>query len=348
MTFIPMLYQADPLKILLVDDSSSLRHSLSVQLKKQGHDVLEAVDAQDALQAFTRYRPDLVLLDVIMPGADGYFVARQIREIEAGQWTPIIFLSAKDSENDLWLGIEAGGDDYLTKPVSPVVLAAKLRAMQRLRAMGRRNLETSEALRQANAQLRHLSQTDELTGLYNRRGFDERLQVELRAAQRDQTPLTLMMCDIDFFKTYNDALGHVQGDICLQSMGSILRSACLRPRDHASRYGGEEFTLILPHTPKAGAMSYARGLQAVVRSANLPHPNSPISSHLTISGGITTCIPDESATTESLILRADEALYAAKALGRNRFFSFEMQADTLGQLADERTQRPVDPSTDPV
>ena len=334
-----MLYQADPLKILVVDDSISLRRSLTSQLKEQGHDVVAAEDAQEALVAFTRFRPDLVLLDVVMPGADGYYVARQIRLLESGQWTPIIFLSAKDSETDLWQGIEAGGDDYLIKPVSQVVLAAKLRAMQRLRSMGRRNQEISDQLRQANAQLRHLSHTDELTGLHNRRGFDECLQTELRSAQRDQTPLTLMLCDVDFFKTFNDTLGHVQGDACLQRLGAILRSVCLRPRDHAARYGGEEFALVLPHTPKSGAMTYARGLQAVLRGANLIYPSSPFNGQVTLSGGITTCIPDESATTESLILRADEALYAAKALGRNRFFSFEMQADTTGQLADERTHR---------
>ena len=323
-----MLYQADPLKILLVDDSVTLRRSLTAQLKDQGHDVTEAADAREALLTFSRYRPDLVLLDVVMPGADGYFVARQIRLIEAGQWTPIIFLSARDNDTDLWQGIEAGGDDYLTKPVSPVVLAAKLRAMQRLRTMGRRNTEISEELRQVNAQLRHLSLTDELTGLHNRRGFDECLQIELRGAQRDQTPLTLMLCDIDYFKTYNDTLGHVQGDACLKRLGAVLRSVCLRPRDHAARYGGEEFALILPHTPKSGAMTYARGLQAVLRNANLPHPGSECSEWLTLSGGITTCIPDEAATGESLILRADEALYAAKSLGRNRFFSFEMQSET--------------------
>lgn len=326
-----MLYQADPLKILLVDDSVTLRKSLTSQLTEQGHHVVEASDAQQALLAFSRIKPDLVLLDVVMPGADGYFVARQIRLLESGQWTPIIFLSARDNETDLWRGIEAGGDDYLTKPVSPVVLAAKLRAMQRLRAMGRRNQQISDELRAANAQLRHLSNTDELTGLNNRRGFDEYLQTELRSAQRDQTPLTLVMCDVDYFKPYNDNLGHVQGDACLQRLGTVLRSVCLRPRDHAARYGGEEFALILPHTPKSGAMTYARGLQAVLRSAAIPHPKSPFAQLITLSGGITTCVPDESATKESLILRADEALYAAKALGRNRFFSFEMQVDTTGQ-----------------
>mgnify|MGYP000861705377 FL=1 len=328
-----MHYQADPLKILLVDDSLTLRKALSNQLTEQGHQVVEAANAQDALLEFAKFRPDLILLDVVMPGADGYFVARQIRELEAGQWTPIIFLSAKDGDADLWQGIEAGGDDYLTKPVSKVVLTAKLRAMQRLRTMGRRNQEISEELRIANAQLRHLSQTDELTGLLNRRGFDECLLQELRSAQRDQTPLTLILCDIDYFKAFNDKLGHVQGDACLQRVGAILRSVCLRPRDQAARYGGEEFTLVLPHTPKSGAMTYARGLQAVLRQAAITHPGSPFEAKVTLSGGITTCVPDAAATCESLILRADEALYAAKALGRNRFFSFEMQADTTGQVA---------------
>ena len=247
--------QADPLRILLFDDSASTRQSLNLRLKEQGHSVVEAANAEEALLHFSQMRPDLVLLDVVMPGADGYFVARQIRLLEAGQWTPIIFLSARDGDADLSLGIESGGDDYLIKPVSPVVLAAKLRAMQRLRKMEQRNAEISEALRQANAQLRHLSVTDELTGLYNRRGFDETLQTELRSAQRDQTPLTLMMCDIDFFKAYNDELGHVPGDACLQRIGAILRSVCLRPRDLAARYGGEEFALILPDTPKSGAMT---------------------------------------------------------------------------------------------
>ncbi|MBK6649164.1 MAG: diguanylate cyclase [Betaproteobacteria bacterium] len=323
-----MQYQADPLKILLVDDSLALRKTLGRQLAEQGHLVAEALNAEEALLEFAKFRPDLILLDVILPGADGYFVARQIRELEAGQWTPIIFLSAKDGDADLWQGIEAGGDDYLVKPVSTVVLTAKLRAMQRLRSMGRRNQEISEELRVVNAQLRHLCQTDELTGLSNRRGFDEFLLQELRSAQRDKTPLTLILCDVDYFKLFNDTLGHVQGDACLQRIGAILRSLCLRPRDQAARYGGEEFALVLPHTPKSGAMTYARGLQAVLRQVAIAHPGSPFDSKLTLSGGITTCIPDASATCESLILRADEALYAAKALGRNRFFSFEMQSDT--------------------
>lgn len=321
----------DTLKVLVVDDSPTLRATVTRQLTEFGHEVADAADAQSALIEFARFKPDLVLLDVMLPGADGYYVAQQIRALESGQWTPIVFLSARDADEDLARGIEAGGDDYLVKPISATVLRAKLRAMQRLRGMSRRNQEISEALRHANAQLRHLSQTDELTGLQNRRGFDEALLQEVRAAQRDRIPLTLILCDIDFFKVYNDSFGHVAGDACLQRVATILRSVCLRPRDRAARYGGEEFALILPHTPKSGAMTYARGLQAVLRQAAIANPNSSVSELLTLSGGITTCIPDAGATCESLIQRADEALYAAKALGRNRFFSFEMKMDTTGQ-----------------
>lgn len=327
----PASHSADSLKILLVDDSPTLRHTVTRQLQEIGHEVEDASDAQSALLAFSQFKPDLVLLDVMLPGADGYFVARQIRELESGKWTPIVFLSARDADEDLARGIEAGGDDYLVKPISSTVLRAKLRAMQRLRGMSRRNEEISEALRHANTQLRHLSQTDELTGLQNRRGFDEAMLQELRSAQRDRIPLTLILCDIDFFKAYNDTFGHVAGDACLQRVAAILRSVCLRPRDKAARYGGEEFALILPHTPKSGAMTYARGLQAVLRQAAIANPKSAASEWLTLSGGITTCIPDAAATCESMIQRADEALYAAKALGRNRFFSFEMKADTTGQ-----------------
>lgn len=322
--YLPM----DPLRILLVDDSTSLRMQMAFVLTQQGHTVLEAADGPTAIDLFMRERPDLVLLDVEMPGQDGYSVARRVRQMESGVWTPIVFLSAHDRESDLWDGIESGGDDYLTKPVSPVVLAAKLRAMHRLRLMELRNREISEELRRVNLQLRNLSVTDELTGLLNRRAFDDHLQREIRSAQREGSNLTLIICDVDYFKRYNDTLGHQAGDACLKQVGAILKSACLRPRDLACRYGGEEFALILPSTPKSGALTYSRGLQAVLARTQLSHPESDLDGgRVTLSGGITTCIPDDKTTAEGMVMRADKALYTAKTLGRNRFFSFEMQTD---------------------
>jgi len=319
------------LTVLVVDDQDSIRVAIAAELDRAGHRVLEAHDATWALELFERHRPDLVLLDVTMPHLDGYWLARQLREREAGTWTPIIFLSARDQDLDLWRGIEAGGDDYLVKPVSPIVLAAKMRAMQRLHAMRTRLVGLSEELREANDRLRLLSEVDELTGLANRRGFARVLHERIAEARRCGWPLTLVVCDVDHFKAYNDALGHVEGDACLREVGGVLQRACRRPGDFATRYGGEEFALILPNTPRSGAMTFARALSRLMRGLGRAHPASGVAPHVTVSGGITTCIPDAGTTAEGMVLRADEALYAAKRQGRNRFFSFEMQLDTVEQ-----------------
>ncbi|KAB2901213.1 MAG: diguanylate cyclase [Burkholderiaceae bacterium] len=322
-----------PFSVLVVDDLASVRSALVAELRHAGvPEILEAGTGDVALELFKQRRPDLVLLDIKLPGKDGYWVAQQMREAEPGDWTPIIFLSGLDSDLDVWRGIESGGDDYLVKPVKPIVLVAKLRAMRRLLDMRRRLVAMSAELHLANQRLNEMVEVDALTGLVNRRGFDRILHSEILAARRDGTPLTLMLCDLDHFKAYNDAGGHVQGDSCLKEVGRLLREVCVRPRDIASRYGGEEFALILPSTPRSGAMTFARALGQVLKVRGISHPDSPLGGILTLSGGITTCVPDENTSAESMIMRADQALYAAKAQGRNRFFSFEMQMDTIEQL----------------
>lgn len=318
-----------PLTVLVVDDQDAARVALAGLLDKVGHRVIEAHNAAWAMELFLKHRPDVVLLDVEMPGYDGYWLARQLRSVENGGWTPILFLSVHASDQDLWRGIEAGGDDYLVKPVRSTVLLAKLRAMQRLVEMRSRLVSMSEELREANAQLMDLSETDALTGLLNRRGFNRRLHQALLQSRRDARPLTLFLCDIDHFKAYNDHWGHVQGDACLRQVAQVLQQLCQRPSDCAVRYGGEEFALLLPDTPKAGAMTLARTLSHLMQQRGIDHPASPVSACLTLSGGITTCIADNASTAESLLLRADEALYVAKTRGRNRFFSFEMQVDSV-------------------
>ncbi|POR11730.1 diguanylate cyclase [Diaphorobacter sp. DS2] len=323
----------EPFSVLLVEDQASVRATLAGELRHVGvSEVLEAASADAALQLFKLRRPDLVLLDIHLPGGnDGYWVAQRMREAEPGGWTPIIFLSGLDGDLDVWRGIEAGGDDYLVKPVKPIVLAAKLRAMRRLRDMRRRLVELTEELHVANQHLNEMVEMDPLTGLVNRRGFDRILHSEILAARRDGVPLTLMLCDLDHFKRYNDTLGHVQGDACLKEVGRVLHDVCMRPRDVASRYGGEEFALILPNTPRSGAMTFARALGKLLKARAIAHPGSPNGETLTLSGGITTCVPDDGTSAETMLMRADEALYAAKAQGRDRFFSFEMQMDTIEQ-----------------
>ena len=172
--------------VLVVEDQGSVRAALVAELRRTGvSDIFEAPEGQAALHLFKTHRPDLVLLDIKLPGQDGYWVAQQMRESEAGDWTPIIFLSGLDNELDVWRGIEVGGDDYLVKPVKPIVLMAKLRAMRRLLDMRRRLVSMSAELHAANQRLNEMVEIDALTGLVNRRGFDRILHNEILAARRD-------------------------------------------------------------------------------------------------------------------------------------------------------------------
>ncbi len=316
------------LRVLLVEDQPALRMHLAHQLADLGHQVIEADNAQSALSQFHEHQPDLVLLDVILPEQDGYWLARQIRRQEGSRWTPIIFLSAMTHENDLQQGIDAGGDDYLTKPVSPVVLRSKLLAMQRLLYMRNQLARATEDLRTANYRLTHLSSHDELTGLGNRRGLNERLNQYIGQARREKQPLSMIMCDVDHFKRYNDSLGHVEGDRCLQHLAAVLTQSCRRPLDYPARYGGEEFAILLPNTPAEGAATFAMTLLRQLNAQAVEHPDSPLGPYLTISGGVSTCIPDEQTTAQTLIRAADDSLYAAKTRGRNRFVDLVTGLDT--------------------
>lgn len=316
-------------RVLVVDDQRSTRLALTLVLKQAGYTVLEADSAKSGLKVFREERPDVVLLDIEMPEQNGYWAARHMRESEVGNWTPIVFVSGMSMELNLWQGVEAGGDDYLVKPVPPVVLLAKMRGIQRQIEMRRRWEFATQELRKANAALSHLSETDGLTGLFNRRGLDRHIDAAINQFRAKRTPLTLLLCDVDHFKLFNDTLGHQAGDECLMVLGEVFRSSCQREGQLAGRYGGEEFALVLSDTSKSGAMTFARALMNLIKAQALPHPKSSTGNLVTISGGITTCLPDGSTTAQGLIHRADEALYVAKGRGRNRFFSYEMQADTL-------------------
>ncbi len=312
---------SQPLRILVVDDDESVRGSLAYHLDRLGHQVIEASGAAWALELFERHRPHLVLSDIVMPEQDGYWLAGQLRTLEArlGGWTPIIFLSSLTEATSVADGIAAGGDDYLTKPVHPLVLEAKLYSMQRLGLMQQRLQELTLELQRANAELRQQASHDALTGLLNRRGFNHQLQEAMALCRSAGKPLTVMLCDVDHFKQYNDALGHQAGDECLRTIGELLRQLARRPLDAVARYGGEEFALVLPDTPRSGARTLANAISRVFASAALPHPASPTAPHMTLSGGFAIWEPGSERSADDLLREADEALYAAKARGRNCF-----------------------------
>ena len=310
------------MKILVVDDSPTIRAALKALLERMGHTVVEANDGKEALQMYRQDRPGLVLIDVVMPVMDGYESARHMRETSADEWVPIIFLSSKEADQDLDRAIEAGGDDYLVKPVSFVVLNAKIRALQRLESMRTKQLEMSRDLASANRELEKLSRQDGLTGIANRRYFDSYLLIEVRRAAREKAPVSLILSDVDHFKAFNDCYGHQAGDDCLRRVAAALSSAGRRPADLAARYGGEEFAMVLPGTVLDGAVDVAQAVSRVIGGLAIPHARSAVDQNVTLSQGVVSLIPEKESASEDLIQHADQALYQAKQQGRNRYVVF--------------------------
>ena len=307
------------MRALLIEDTLTSATLVSHQLRKIGIEPILARDGERGIELFQAERPDLILLDIIMPGMDGFEVARRIRQLEkAGEWTPIIFLTARTSDADLEAAISVGGDDYLIKPVSETVLAAKLKAMQRIAQMRYSLLVLTRRLDEANQELTRLSSLDGLTGISNRRRFDETLLREWRRAGRQGKPLSILLCDVDCFKQFNDSYGHQVGDECLKAVARTLQGALRRPTDLAARYGGEEFAVILPDTGLSGAQQLAEGIRAAVEALHITHRFSSAGGVVTVSVGVASMTPSRESDSAVLLKRADDALYRAKEGGRNR------------------------------
>jgi diguanylate cyclase (GGDEF)-like protein len=305
------------MKVLLVDDTLTDRLVIKSYLKSMGHEIVIGENGEQAVSLFASEAPDLVLLDVIMPVMDGYEAARRIRASTA-EWIPIIFLSAKTTAEDIAAGIEAGGDDYLLKPVDQLVITAKMGAMERIATMRRKLIEVSEALEDANAELQRLACVDGLTDLTNRRELDLSLMREARRCARQRAPLSVVMIDIDHFKAFNDTFGHLEGDECLRRVAGALRAQLKRPADIAARYGGEEFCLVLPDTDSVGAKEVAESVRQRVEALGIPQAPKAAAGTVTVSLGVATCLPGGEDQAHDLIQRADQALYKAKDSGRNR------------------------------
>jgi diguanylate cyclase (GGDEF)-like protein len=311
------------LRILVVDDSSTVRLSLSQVLRGLGHETVFARSGPEALKLYQDERPDLILLDIEMPGMDGCETCKQIRAQSADRWVPIIFLSSRDSEQSIETAIEAGGDDYLTKPASTVVLSAKIRAMRRIQEMRKTMVSLTRELAEANRELTQLTTEDPLTGLGNRRLFDARLEQEMKRAVRTKQSLCLLVIDVDHFKLYNDRYGHPAGDAALREVAEALRGVCRRPADLALRYGGEEFALIFPETPRSGGIMLAKLLLRLLANRKVVHEASKTAPYLSASIGVALYDPASDVSMAELILKADEALYQAKDRGRNQCFCYD-------------------------
>ena len=325
----------EPPLILVVDDDRFMRDLLRQVMEKEGYRVAEAENGLQGLEAYIRLNPDMVLLDAIMPVMDGFTCCTKLQamfEDDSGEYdfashTPILMITSLEDSKSVDQAFEVGAVDFVTKPIHWAVLRQRVRRL----------LEQAQLYRElqaANEELQRLAFLDGLTRVANRRGFDQALEHEWRRLIREsvsaknvgtetqfvQNPssLSLILCDVDFFKLYNDSCGHLAGDECLQEVAEALSRAVNRPGDLVARYGGEEFAVLLPNTDAAGAVSVAQKIRTEIRNLQIPHPSSSVSEYITVSLGVTATIPSPNTVPSELISIADKALYQAKESGRDR------------------------------
>ncbi len=299
----------EKLRILVADDDAMSRKLLESTLSKLGFDVVCAADGNEALRLMEeKPPPDMAILDWMMPGIDGVEVCRRFRKQQdcLENYTFIILLTAKTAVDDIVTGIDSGADDYLSKPFDMQELAARIRA-------GRRIVELHDQLCAAKTELLRISMTDALTGILNRRAIYEKFEKELVRSSREKNPLCAIMFDIDFFKKINDTHGHGAGDMVLKEFASRT-SLLLRQYDIFGRYGGEEFLVIMPGASAESAVSAAERIRSSIRSKPFTIGTGGI--NVTASFGVAQFNYMEN--SDSLISRADAALYIAKQNGRDR------------------------------
>lgn len=305
------------MKILVVDDSKTIRQMVGECVKSLGHQVAFAENGDQCLQHIAELEVDLILMDVEMPGMNGFEVTKRLRELKKSDWFPIIFLTSHTDDDSYVNGILAGGDAYLAKPINPLRLQITVVAMERIFLMRQKLYKAQKELQRVNKELENLSFFDQLTGLANRRNFDQTLEKQFALSRRTKSPLSLIMCDVDHFKLYNDTYGHQQGDRCLSTVGEQIAAIVQRPTDLACRYGGEEFAIILPDTCQQGASMLAENMRKAIFALAMPHSASKVAQVVSLSLGVATH-QGEHAGPADLIKAADAMLYRAKEHGRNR------------------------------
>jgi diguanylate cyclase (GGDEF)-like protein len=309
--------------ILIVDDNPTNLSVLSHALKTAGYKVRVAVDGESAIAQVEEEPPELILLDVQMPGIDGFETCMRLKTKPAARDIPVIFITAHtDIENKL-KGLSVGAVDYITKPFQHEEVLARVKVHLELRSLTQTVQEQAIALQKANHELHRLANLDGLTEVANRRRFDEYLQQEWRRSTRGQQHLSLILCDIDYFKRYNDHYGHQAGDVCLKQVAQAIHNTVRRPGDMVARYGGEEFAIILPNTGPEGAWRVAEFIRAHVKQLQIPHSESLVTPYVTLSLGISSQIPSPNSAVESLVAAADRALYTVKAKHRDSCYLAE-------------------------
>jgi len=312
------------MRILIIDDCKTTVLHLAQVLNGAGYpEVLSASAFEDGFRILrdmdkARLPIDLILMDVDLPGTDGIAGTLTIKSHREFEDIPVIMVTGHDDEATFDRAFAAGASDFILKPVGRVELRARIRSALQLRREMLKSKERERELERLARKLERMSNQDGLTGLANRRCFDDTLIKEWVRNGREDRPIGLLMIDIDHFKLYNDALGHVDGDACLCAVAQAILGAVHRPGDLVARYGGEEFVVVLPNTDFKGARAVADNIHASLASTCLSHPNSSAGCTVTVSIGVATGVPTCQNAPEHLVQAADRALYLAKQAGRNR------------------------------
>jgi diguanylate cyclase (GGDEF)-like protein len=290
-------------KLLLVDDQP-INIQVLHPIFAADFQVFMATSGAQALAVCKSNPPDLVLLDIVMPGMDGFEVCTRLKADELTRNIPVIFVTAHTDAEQETHGLDVGAVDFISKPVNPAVVRARVK--------------THLTLKLQSDVMRKLVFLDGLTGVYNRRYFDQQLSIELARSVRNKSSLALIMLDVDFFKRYNDRYGHQAGDDCLRQVALCVKEGLRRPADLVARYGGEEFACILPETDFASAMAIAIDLEQRVRAKGIPHADSEVAGVVTISLGVAGWEAGATVEAGTLLAESDLQLYQAKHAGRGR------------------------------
>jgi len=295
------------LSILVVDDEKSNIDVLNHILKEK-YKLYIAKNGENAIKIATENTPDLILLDIIMPEMDGFEVLTKLKGSDTTKGIPVIFITGQDSKEDEIKGLNLGAVDYITKPFHNVIVEARIGTHMKI-------VEQMHIIDR-------LSKVDELTGLPNRRYFNDQLAREWGRAAREALPVSLFIIDIDKFKVYNDTYGHLQGDALLQSISGVFMGSLKRPTDFVARWGGEEFITLLSNTDATGAMAVAERIRISVEETIVPNRDSGRPTHVTVSIGMNSELPVIGSSATEFVVKADKALYAAKDTGRNRVCAY--------------------------
>lgn len=321
-------------RILVVDDHPDNIELLKARLEARGYEVDTAEDGEEALKKVFERPPSLVLLDVMMPRMDGFETVRRIKANKDMPFIPVIMQTALDSTQDIVEGLNAGADDYVTKPLNFAELEARVKSLLRIKALQESLEERERQLEEINEKLERMSMTDGLTGIANRRSLEEKLRDMFEHSLRLHEPISVVMCDIDRFKSVNDTYGHQAGDDVLKQFAKVLHDEA-REIDRVGRYGGEEFMLLLPGTVLDAAVTFAERVRHAIESHTFEFEGGTL--QRTMSLGVASWPHPKIHQCDGLIKAADDALYVAKKTGRNRvirFDSHEFNANTEEQSGE--------------